>query len=147
MSRVFTFAILGILIIILGAMSYVLEKSTKPEPPKPPSAKEIAEQQKRMQEQMKQQAEARKKMVEAARKQAEAAKRAAQKGTRPINPTAPEPPKAKNTVPPGALDISEDWFRKRRPGAEGLKELQKKAQQQTPVVPPPPSIAPAVPVR
>ena len=144
MSRVLTYAILGVLIIILGVMSYVVEQAGKPEPPKKPTEQEALQRQREMQERMKKEAEARQKMLETIKKQ-QAQKRS---GKRPVNPTAPEPPKGKNTVPPGALDISEDWFRKRAPGEAGIKELEEKSKQEEPVVaPPPPRMAPATPIR
>ena len=149
MSRVLTFAILGVLIVILGVMSYVVEQAGKPEPPKKPSEQEAHQHQKEMEERMKKEAEARKKMLETIQKQqSQKSGGTGGSGKRPVNPTAPDPSKTKNTVPPGALDISEDWFRKRAPGETGIKQLEERAKQEQPAVaPPPPRLAPATPVR
>ncbi len=150
MSRLATYLILAILLVVLGAMSYVVERAGKPEPPKQPTAQEAAAQRKAMEERMKQEAEARKKMLQAIKVSQQAAKKGAKAGKpgeRPINPTAPPPGKTKNTVPPGALDISEDWFKKRKPGEQGIRELEKAQQEQqtAPTPSPSPKLAPVQP--
>ncbi len=145
MTRPVTFLILAVLVVVLGAMSYIVRQAGKPEPPKPPEMTE-AERQKATQERMRQEAEARKKMIEQAQKmqqqqaaqQSASGKPAGKPGARPVNPTAPEPPK--NTVPPGALDISEDWFRKRKPGEQGISELEQQQQEQQKHQPAPPKV-------
>lgn len=151
MSRVLTFSILGVLLIILGVMSYVVEQAGKPEKPKQPTAEEMHQHEREMQERMKQQEEARKKMLETIKQQQEKGGKkvaAEPEGKRPINPTAPEPPKGKNPLPAGALDITEDWFRKRKPGQAGIKELEELSKQESSATfSPPPQLSPPTPIK
>ncbi len=141
MSRVFMYAILGVLVVVLGAMSWVVERAGKPEPPKTPTAQEAEARQKAMDERMKQENAARAKMMEGLKNSAEARKKG---GKLPINRTAPEPPKAeKGKLPAGALDVTGDWFKKRKPGDVGLDQLAKENAEEPPAPQPPPQMAPA----
>lgn len=158
MSRTFTFAILGALLIVLGAMSYVVERAGKPDAPKASPQQTAEAQKKAMEERMQQEKAQREKMVAAIKAQADA-KGGKKPGTpdgkqgdvingRPVNPTAPPMMSGgKNTLPAGALDISEDWFKKRKPGHEGIKQLETEAATTPPPVSPPPSAAPGMPPR
>jgi hypothetical protein len=130
-------------------MSYFVEQATRPEQPKKETAQEAQAKQIAAQQRLKQEAEAREKMMKALKEHAQAAQKAAKGSNRPINPTAPTPPSGKS-VAAGALDISEDWFKKRKPGEQGIRQLEESAKQNetTPPAPvPSPRTAPAVPTR
>ncbi len=142
MSRWFTFAILGVLVVVLGAMSWVVERAGKPDPPKTPTAQESEARQKAMNERMKQEQASRAKMMQSIKSSAEARKKG---GKLPINRTAPEPPKpAKGKLPAGALDVTGDWFKNRKPGDAGLEELEKQNAEEPPAPQQQPKPAPAV---
>ena len=142
MSRLFTYGVLAVLIIVLGAMSWVVERAGKPEPPKTPTAQESEERQRAMNERMKQEQAARAKMMESLTQPASERKKG---GKRPVNATAPEPPKQeKGKLAPGALDVTGDWFKNRKPGAAGLNQLETENAEEPPAPQPPPKPAPAL---
>jgi Na+-transporting methylmalonyl-CoA/oxaloacetate decarboxylase gamma subunit len=138
-----TYAILVVLVVILGAMSWVVERAGKPEPPKTPTAEEAAARQQAMAERMKQEQASRAKMLQSIKASQKAH---AAGGKQPVNPTAPEPPPppkgVKNKAPAGALDVTGDWFKERKPGDVGLKELEQESSQEPPAPAPPPKLAP-----
>lgn len=146
MSRWMTYVILGVLVIILGAMSWVVERAGKPDPPKTPTAEETAAREAAMKERMEQEAASRAKMMESVRAQTQGKKPGTAKdgSESPVNPTAPpEPPKdGKSKLPAGALDITGDWFKNRKPGDVGLSQIEKE-QSEEPPAPPAPKLAPA----
>ncbi len=143
MSRFATFAILGVLLVVLGAMSYVIERAGKPDAPKIPPQQQEAAQKQAMKQRIEQEAASRKRMMTAikARAGVNAGQKPGPGRQRPVAGGVTEPEKPKNTLPAGALDISEDWFKKRQPGQQGIKELEKQSSQSAPPVVPPPSLA------
>ncbi|MBM3496911.1 MAG: hypothetical protein FJX72_21710 [Armatimonadetes bacterium] len=149
MSRWVTYATLGLLVIVLGAMSWVVERAGKPEKPKPPTAEQNAAREAAMKQRMAQEAESRTKMM-AGIKDAAGGKGKGEKGKpgqRPVNPTAPpemDQKGGKKQLPAGALDISGDWFKTRKPGDHGLAQLEKEAAANPPAPAPPPKLAPTV---
>ncbi|NUQ71520.1 MAG: hypothetical protein HUU17_11980 [Chthonomonadales bacterium] len=134
LSRIASFMILGVLLVILGAMSYVVQNAGKPEPPKKPSEQDVKAREQAMKQRMEEQSASRKRMTEAmkARQQAQAKAGQGRPGRekRPVNATAPTPPKPQGAVPAGTLDIADDWFRTRKPGEQGIKDLEKKAREE-----------------
>jgi len=128
MSKLLMAGILGVLLVLLGIMSWMVS----PHPPPTPDPKEAAKQQKPNQEaQIKQQQEAMKAEMMNKRKTMVNADTSAKAKPASHLPNAP-----KSTGPaPGAMDISSHWTKHRKPGEEGLKELSDRKKQSLNTVP------------
>ncbi|NLH99730.1 MAG: hypothetical protein GX446_09610 [Chthonomonadales bacterium] len=146
MSRLMTYLTLGLLIVILGVMSWVVERAGKPDPPKTPTAQENAAREAAMKQRMEQEAASRAKMMESLKNQTSAKKGGVETATgkRPVNPTAPPEPPKTGKLPAGALDVTGDWFKNRKPGDVGLSQLEQEAAEEPPAPQPPPKPAPAM---
>lgn len=124
MSRILMFAVLAILLSLLAVMGNIVNPKPK-EPPKPPDpaigAKIRNEQEKKerqmMQTQMKKRQDQFKKQQEAVLKEEEAS------GMKTNLKSRPPLPKTDVAPNPTAMDISSDWFAKRKDGSAGLSEL------------------------
>src|SRR2546426_4995056 len=118
MSKGLLLAMLATLVILLGVMSYVV--GPKPKPGESPE--DQAKMKTHAEAEQKQTEERDKKMMEAMKQhKAEIAAKAA-KGEK----TAPEKaaaPKKRPKVTAGSMDISNDWYKRRQDGEQGLKQV------------------------
>ncbi len=138
MSRAFTIAVLVVLVALLGIVTNVVKKASMPDKP---TAEQIEAANKAQQEQAKkqmqeQEVQMRRQMMEQ-RKKAEEQRKVMEKHAKE-NKTAP-----RGSLTPGAMDISEDWHKRRIDGEEGIaRELAatEKAQKNAPP-PPTPTLA------
>jgi hypothetical protein len=124
MSRGFTFGILGILVVLLGVMSYIVSPKKTPEPAPEDTAK-AAKQTKEVQE--KQSEEFRKRMKDMMKQRTEMAKKRQN--------VAKQAEKLKSATPPGkrqkpayGMDISGNWFKERPAGNAGIQQLEKEEE-------------------
>jgi hypothetical protein len=123
MSKPFMIGILVILCGLLYATSFALKKTT--EPPKSPiesmseadKAKVAAEMKEHNKEQM------RNELKHRAMMEAEMKKRAKAEGKKPILPSAPE------------VELTSNWFKRRKDGAEGIKILEAKRARESATLP------------
>jgi Na+-transporting methylmalonyl-CoA/oxaloacetate decarboxylase gamma subunit len=142
------YAALGLLVIVLGAMSYVVERAGKPEPPKPPTAEQTKAREQAINQRKKEDAASRARMMESIKSAAGDKGAKAPGGKRPVNETAPRPPDpkgGKKNLPVGALDISGDWHKQRKPGDAGITEMEKEAAKNPAPPAPGPKLAPTTP--
>jgi len=109
MSRTFVAAVLVVLLGLLAIMSVVVRESVKEPEVKPPDPAKLSEEQrKKVLEQ--------KKMEEQIMRQSKAAQDAARKAM--LKRGGP-------VVNPYEMDLKENWYRRRKPGEEGLREMKK----------------------
>jgi hypothetical protein len=128
MSKLLMGGILGVLLVLLGIMSYMVS----PHPPPAPDPKEMARQQKAHSEaEIKQQQEAMKAQMTAKSQGKPGSKIESMKAAGRL----PAPPKGAAPGPKG-MDISSAWMKHRKPGEEGLKELEVRQKQEQNALPP-----------
>ena len=128
MSKLLLGGILAVLVVLLAVMSWAVS----PHPPEKPKAPKKTEA-----EMKKEREEAIKRQTEIMKKEAQGIPQAPPLQFSPTNqpaPNMPVKPDPKNKGPKG-MDISSQWMRNRKPGQEGLKELEQRAKE-NPIVPP-----------
>ncbi len=108
------FMVFAVLVVLLGVMAYII--NPKPQTPPESDPAQMKKMQERQAEAQKHEVEERKKMMEEAMKHM---KKANAKSVQAKGTTAP---------PKGGMDISGDWWKKRKSGETGIEQLQKENQ-------------------